>query len=116
MAASKRLRNAAQARRQPLDFQSQQPQNQKASQMNMFWVTLGLKLLVWVALFLVALEVQLGGPYFLLSILYLIYENLGERKPGEPSAFSVFNENFQRLQGEIDPQALDQSLRRGWGF
>lgn len=54
------------------------------------------------------------GPVFVLScIIAAIFTNLGKRREGEASAYSLFNENIQRLPGELDAGVFDQQLRRG---
>ena len=35
-----------------------------------------------------------------------MFTNMGKREKGTLSAYSVFNENFERLQGTMDPNAL----------
>eukprot|EP01039_Chlorochromonas_danica_P005416 gene5416-5957_t len=37
--------------------------------------------------------------------------NLGERKEGELSAYSVFNRNFERLPGTLDAEQFDAEIR-----
>ena len=56
---------------------------------------------------------SLGPPFILLSIVVAIFSNLGKRKPGEASAYSVFNEGFRSLLGELRAEAIDDGLRRG---
>jgi len=77
---------------------------------------------VWLFLVLWPLGAKLAsryslGPIFiLLSILAAVVFNLGERKPGEASAYSVFNEGFRSLLGEFRAEAIDEGLRRGGQF
>lgn len=53
------------------------------------------------------------GPVFILSVLIAaIFANLGTRKEGEASAYTVFN-NFQPLPGQLDAEQLDQQVRQG---
>ncbi len=56
-----------------------------------------------------------GHLWFLLSGFALIYLNLRNesRKRGELSPYSVFNENFQRIMGDLDADQIDEQLRRG---
>lgn len=47
-----------------------------------------------------------------MTIILLIYINLGTRRPGEASAYSVFN-NFVRLPGQLTAEVLDDQIRHG---
>lgn len=40
-----------------------------------------------------------GALYMGISFVLLICMNLGQRKPGEASAYSIFNDGFRRLPG-----------------
>lgn len=54
------------------------------------------------------------GPLFLLgAILAVMLTNLGTRRPGEASAYSIFNPGVRRLPGQLDMDAVDQQIRRG---
>jgi hypothetical protein len=55
---------------------------------------------------------QVGPLYVLASAAALIFANLGTRKPGEASAYSVFN-GFRELPGQLNAAAMDDQLRRG---
>ena len=74
-----------------------------------FW----LFLLLWPLGAKVSSLYSLGPLFILLSIVVAIFCNLGERKPGEASAYSVFNEGFRSLLGEFRAEAIDDGLRRG---
>jgi hypothetical protein len=49
-----------------------------------------------------AVYVELGVIFFLCSLLYLIWINLGERNPDDdgPSAYSVFNKGVRKIDGK----------------
>ena len=53
-----------------------------------------------------------GALYVLASIVLLIFCNLGQRKAGEASAYSVFN-NFRELPGQLNAGVVDGQIRRG---
>jgi hypothetical protein len=55
---------------------------------------------------------QIGPLYVLVSVITLIYFNLGTRQPGQASAYSIFN-NFRELPGQLNADAFDQQLRNG---
>jgi len=52
---------------------------------------------VWYSLYRIFLYFNFALVFMLLTIIALIFYNLGERKPGELSAYSVFNPNHERI-------------------
>jgi hypothetical protein len=48
----------------------------------------------------------------LASFVLVMLCNLGKRRKGEASAYSVFN-GFQELPGQLNAQRMDEQLRRG---
>ena len=42
----------------------------------------------------------------MITIIVLIFLNLGERKPGQLSAYSVFNPNQERILGSMSPNVF----------
>lgn len=67
----------------------------------------------WLAAMAVANRYELGPIAFLGSCIALIYFNLGQRREGEASAYSIFNDNFQQLPGQLTADQLDDQVRRG---
>lgn len=45
------------------------------------------------------------------SLIALIFMNLGERKKGEYSAYSVFNKGFRSILGTMTAEQLDREIR-----
>lgn len=43
----------------------------------------------------------------------LILLNLGRRREGEWSAYSIFNEGHRRLPGQLTAEHMDDQVRRG---
>lgn len=74
-----------------------------------FWLFLAL----WPLGAKIASRFSLGPLFILLSIVAAIFSNLGERSPGEASAYSVFNVGFRSLLGEYRAENIDDGLRRG---
>lgn len=68
---------------------------------------------VWLCLCPIAARLHIGPLYVLGSIVAVIYVNLGTRKPGEQSAYSVFNEGIRALPGQLDADTIDDQMRRG---
>lgn len=60
----------------------------------------------------VSLGVQVGPLYVLVSIVAVIFFNLGKRGEGEASAYSIFN-GFRELPGQLNAGVLDDQIRRG---
>lgn len=74
-------------------------------------------LLIWMILFRVAIYVEFGVIYFILSLFFLIWR-FGFRKhdnlsPEELSAYSVFNPACERLEGTFSAEDFERSLRSG---
>ena len=67
---------------------------------------------LWYAGARVAALVEFGPVYILCSIVAAIFLNLGERRTGEASAYSIFNE-FQALPGQLTPEMIERSIRSG---
>ncbi|XP_067420868.1 SAYSvFN domain-containing protein 1 [Emydura macquarii macquarii] len=73
-----------------------------------------LKFLLWLVLLGLAAELQFGLPCFVLSLFYWLYAGTrgpGRRRPGEMSAYSVFNPGCQALQGTLTAEQLERELR-----
>ncbi|QDZ25678.1 hypothetical protein A3770_18p81960 [Chloropicon primus] len=68
--------------------------------------------LVWFLLGRLASAYDLGAVYLLLSMVAFIFMNLGKRREGEASAYTIFN-NFQALPGQLTGDQLDRQMVRG---
>eukprot|EP00271_Cylindrocystis_brebissonii_P019089 TRINITY_DN564_c0_g1_i2.p1 TRINITY_DN564_c0_g1~~TRINITY_DN564_c0_g1_i2.p1 ORF type:complete len:226 (+),score=36.39 TRINITY_DN564_c0_g1_i2:236-913(+) len=80
-----------------------------------FWLSLrtwGLVLL-WFIMAPVLQLWELGPIYILVTCFCLIFLNLGRRKEGEASAYSIFNEGFRELPGTLNADRLDHDIRAG---
>ncbi|GFR43021.1 hypothetical protein Agub_g4022 [Astrephomene gubernaculifera] len=54
------------------------------------------------------------GPVFVIACLIAsIFGNLGRRRAGEVSAYSIFNRGVQRLPGQLDADEIDRQMRQG---
>eukprot|EP00236_Picocystis_salinarum_P005848 CAMPEP_0113926630 /NCGR_PEP_ID=MMETSP1159-20121227/3859_1 /TAXON_ID=88271 /ORGANISM="Picocystis salinarum" /LENGTH=206 /DNA_ID=CAMNT_0000927039 /DNA_START=29 /DNA_END=649 /DNA_ORIENTATION=+ /assembly_acc=CAM_ASM_000767 len=56
---------------------------------------------------------SVGPLYILTSIVAFIFLNLGQRREGEMSAYSVFNEGFRELPGTLNADTIDNQIRQG---
>lgn len=74
-----------------------------------------LQFLLWSLLFGLAIELEFGIVYFIVSGFLLLYISTStrRRKSNEKSAYSVFNENCERLQGTFTAEQFDKQLRQG---
>lgn len=52
-----------------------------------------------------------GTIFLCISIIYFIFNNLGRRKEGELSAYSMFNDNNERIAGTFDAQFYEDMMR-----
>lgn len=65
--------------------------------------------LAWFAGARVAAAHDLGPIYMLATAALLIWRNLGERRPGQASAYSIFN-GGRRLPGQLTAQDIDRQF------
>jgi hypothetical protein len=57
------------------------------------------------------IRVQFAAVYCILSMIGLIFINLGTRAQGEMSAYSVFNKGFRRMLGTLTADQFDREIR-----
>jgi len=65
--------------------------------------------------FVLSALVGFGGVYFCVVAIIGIFNNLGERKEGELSAYSIFNRGNERLPGTFTAEDIDAQFRSGAG-
>lgn len=70
-----------------------------------------LKLSLWVMGWMVTNYLDFGSMWIILSLFALLFLNLGQRKEGELSAYSVFNDGFQQLLGTMNAEQFDREIR-----
>ncbi|KAM6905871.1 SAYSvFN domain-containing protein 1 [Lycodopsis pacificus] len=72
-----------------------------------------LKVLLWLVLLGLFVELEFGLPFFVISLFYWLYEGLrspAAREPGEMSAYSVFNPDCQPLLGALTAEQLEGEM------
>ncbi|XP_022091260.1 SAYSvFN domain-containing protein 1-like [Acanthaster planci] len=77
-----------------------------------------LKVLLWIVLFVLFLHLEFAAVFVVASFLYIIYSTLGtsrRRAPGELSAYSVFNPNFEQIEGTLTAAQFERELKYGIG-
>ena len=62
---------------------------------------------------LTRLAPSVAPVYVIVSLIVVIFVNLGTKKEGEVSAYSCFNEGQRRLPGTFTADDVDQAVRRG---
>ena len=67
--------------------------------------------LIWAVIYTICLYFQFGTLYFMLSLFVLIFFNLGDRKDGEMSAYSVFNHGYRTIMGTMTAEQFDKEIR-----
>ena len=81
------------------------------------WYLTVLKILLWLLLWGFFIEVEFGLVYFISSGLVFIVLSLrggsNKRRPNELSAYSVFNKNFEAIDGTLSAEQLERELRYG---
>ena len=70
-------------------------------------------IILWLTAFAVMNYLEFGSLWILLSMFASIFLNLGKRKRGEMSAYSVFNDGFKQLLGTMNAEQLDNEIRHG---
>lgn len=78
-------------------------------------VTYLLYFALWVTLYAIFIKLQFGTIYFIVSALVGMYLNTrtGPKKPNEISAYSVFNENVQGIDGTLTAEQLQREMLFG---
>ncbi|XP_055042872.1 SAYSvFN domain-containing protein 1 [Misgurnus anguillicaudatus] len=72
-----------------------------------------LKVLLWLVLLGLFIELEFGLPFFLISLFYWLYEGFRSpkaRQPGELSAYSVFNPDCQPILGTLTAEQLEGEM------
>ncbi|KAM6184537.1 SAYSvFN domain-containing protein 1 [Rhynchocyon petersi] len=73
-----------------------------------------LKVLLWLVLLGLFVELEFGLAYFVLSMFYWMYvgtRSPEEKKAGEKSAYSVFNPGCEAIQGTLTAEQLERELQ-----
>lgn len=73
-----------------------------------------LKLLLWACLLGFFMQVGFAAVYLLISLFYLMYASMKYRsRRNGPSAYSVFNEGCERIDGTFTAEQFEKQLRHG---
>ncbi|XP_026333293.1 SAYSvFN domain-containing protein 1 [Hyposmocoma kahamanoa] len=82
-----------------------------------FIVKWSLYTIIWITLFAFFLNVGFGAVFFVISALVFICINTRtkRKKPGEISAYSVFNEDCKSIDGTLNAEELQRQMMFGMG-
>lgn len=70
---------------------------------------------LWATLYFIAIKVEFGAIYFIVSGLFFVYFNTRTKpkRPGEVSAYSVFNPNCEAIDGTLNAEQFERQIRFG---
>lgn len=71
--------------------------------------------LLWTTLYIIAIQIEFGAVYFVVSVLIFIYFNTrsGPKKKGEVSAYSVFNPDCHSIDGTLTAEQFEREIVYG---
>lgn len=73
-----------------------------------------LKFCLWLCLLGFFRQIGFAAVYLIISSFYLMYASMKSRKRRDgPSAYSVFNEGFERIDGTFTAEQFENQLRHG---
>lgn len=79
------------------------------------WTVYFLYFSLWLTLYILALRIEFGAIYFILSSLCLIWINTrtSPKKKGEVSAYSVFNPDCKSIDGTLKAEQFEREIMFG---
>jgi len=79
------------------------------------YVCFAVKLVLWLLLWSWFISCGFGAVFFVVSLICFVWINTGTkpREPGVPSAYSVFNQNCERIEGTFTAEQFENELRHG---
>uniref|UniRef100_A0A182RRR6 SAYSvFN domain-containing protein n=1 Tax=Anopheles funestus TaxID=62324 RepID=A0A182RRR6_ANOFN len=92
-----------------LSNETEQPEAKPRSWLT--YLTYLVYFLFWTTLYAIAIELRFGVVFLMLSALFGIYFNTRTKKaPGEISAYSVFNENCEAIDGTLKAEQFEREI------
>ncbi|XP_014477557.1 PREDICTED: uncharacterized protein LOC106745982 [Dinoponera quadriceps] len=90
---------------------------QKSENIVITRITYILYFILWIILYIIAIEYEFGAVYFILSTLIFIWLNTKSepKQQGELSAYSVFNPNCEAIEGTLDASQFEKEIKYGIG-
>jgi len=79
------------------------------------YVCVVVKLVLWLILWAWFISCGFGAVFFIVSLICFVWMNTRTRprELGEPSAYSVFNRNCERIEGTFTAEQFEKELRHG---
>ena len=76
-----------------------------------------LKISLWLLLWGFFVQVGFGSVFFVASLFVFLYRSMesGTRKGWEPSAYSIFNKNWEAIEGTLSGEQFEKELKFGAG-
>lgn len=73
-------------------------------------------LFLWLLFFYITFILQFSSLYFIITLILLIFYNLKNKDKNEISAYSVFNNGYERLLGTLTPEQFEREIRHNDQF
>jgi drug/metabolite transporter (DMT)-like permease len=67
---------------------------------------------IYIILQLFSFYIEIGSPFFVLALIYVMFRNTADRGENTKSAYSVFNKNVDRIGGSLTSDQIDGEIRR----
>lgn len=82
---------------------------------SLYTVSFLMKFALWFSLWMFFLKIEFGAVYFVVSLTLILYYSMkhNQRKDDEPSAYSVFNKNFEKLEGTFTAEQFENQMIYG---
>lgn len=65
----------------------------------------------WVIGYMISIWMKVGSIYFIFTVIIGIFLNLGVKQRGESSAYSVFNQGYERILGTMTADQFEREIR-----
>lgn len=65
----------------------------------------------WITGYIMSIWMKFGSIYFIFTMIIGIFLNLGVKQNGEASAYSVFNQGYERILGTMTADQFEREIR-----
>ncbi|EFO83890.1 hypothetical protein CRE_14874 [Caenorhabditis remanei] len=76
------------------------------------WISTPVAFVLYVIGQSLAIWTEFGCVFLIISLIFFTYWNTGRRRRGEMSAYSVFNQNCERLAGSMTAEHFERDMLR----
>ena len=72
--------------------------------------------MLWLVLWGLSIEYEFGLVYFIVSMFYWLYFSMTIKSTDDksPSAYSVFNKNYERIDGTFTAEQFEKQMKHGF--